>query len=105
MLRCALPLGPQKKNPSRKEHIGWIRFCLAEAGCHIPFDMRVEVHMLRATACCHSLALQVPRPTTQFRGGWTVISSLDSYARPVFVGGTSTDLWDHLKLVLNTSAS
>ena len=95
----------EKRVPHRKEHIGWVHYVLSEAGCHLPFEMKLTVHMFRATTTCHCLAIQVPRPTTQFRAGWKSMSSLDNYARPVLVGPTSQDLWEHLKQVLHTNAN
>ena len=96
---------PGWKTPSRKEHVGWVRRVLEASGAHMAFDFKADVHMLRATACCHSLALQIPRPTAMSRGGWEAISSLDNYARPVFCGPTSEMFWGHLRKLLNTASS
>ena len=95
----------ERKPPGKEAHLTWIREAVRMAGCDVPFDMKIDVHMCRATATCHSLAQNVPRPVVQFRAGWTSISSMDAYARPVICGKTSKMLWSHLMDILNTEAA
>jgi hypothetical protein len=92
----------EKAEPKHKDHLAWVREAVRMAGCDVPFGMKIDLHMNRATPTCHSLALGVPRPVVQYRAGWASLSSMDAYARPIICGPTSRMLFAHLKLILNT---
>ena len=98
-------LPKESRVPNRREHVGWVRRAMEAAGCHIPFEFKIDVHMLRASATCHCLAQNISRPTVQFRAGWTSLSSMDAYGRAVLVGTASLQLFSHLAQVLNAASS
>ena len=83
-------------DPPRADHSVWMRDAFTAAGVSIAFDLRVHPHLLRATSICHALALRISPPMVAARAGHATISSLDHYARPVFIGPTSRALFSFL---------
>ena len=75
----------------------FVREALEAAGCHLPSGFVVDVHMLRATAACHALAIGLPITVVMERGAWTCMASLDPYIRTVVTSVASHRIWGFMR--------